>query len=105
MRRGPGGVLEPANLRSERLEEITDLLIEWLADQTKPVSRRDLTKGKAGQDVSKFIKSSFDGYAQNRDLEPAIGYALDRGWMVEREVRAGKTGQAKAVLEVVQRGS
>jgi hypothetical protein len=101
LRRSNQGVLEPVNLSANRLIKIADFLVDFLRQQQKPLSRRDLLKDKPGKRFSELVKPDIPKYTQSNDLEMAIDFALDRGLLTEQTRKANQTGPGKCVLVVV----
>ncbi len=103
LKRGDGGLLEPANLKLDRVSHFTELLVSELSELTNNqlISRSDL---KYKKNIAKpLIKKleELDGFKHSRDIDEIINYGLGNGLLYEvDEIRSDKTGPPKKILKV-----
>lgn len=103
-RRGAGGALTYVDLASERIKEIAKKLLDRLAEEQtagRHFSRRDLLYGKEAKSIIDDLKEVVPGFQRLRDINMAVDYLLEAGWLKEVPIRKAKTGPEKTVLRVV----
>jgi replicative DNA helicase len=98
-KRGEGGILKPVNLLHDRVNQITELLINELTVLPEDISRADLQlKRGLGKDVIDRIKESFPSINHKNDIVSAINYALENGLLYE--IKLPTKGKPKVILKV-----
>jgi len=103
-RRGEGGALSYVNLGSERVEEISDKLLNRLAEEEAAgffFSRRDLLYEDRAKLVIDHIKKEQGAFNRVKDVNWAVDHLLHAGLLEEVKMSVAKTGPPKKVLRVV----
>jgi len=92
------GILQPANLRKDRLRQLAEALVNELNDF--PITRSDLQQNrKNGKDIVNTL-SEFSGFKRTRDMGAIIDYALENGMLYEIDDPSKGRGAPRKILKV-----
>ena len=102
-RRGAGGALCHVDLSAERVLKLARKLVELLDADGEPFSRNDLIYEKKGKAISDKLKEAVSGFSRAKDINRAVDYAMEAGWLAEIH-QTGKKGRGKSILQVTEIG-
>lgn len=93
------GLLYHRELSRDRIEEMTQHLVNCLSTETIELTRRELRKEKQGKVVSSAMEEAFPRHTRSKDMDTCIAYGIQKGWL--REVKSGTAQHSKTIIQVV----
>jgi replicative DNA helicase len=99
-KRDQDGVLRYENLAMGRIQRLTQHLTELLATFPAELTRRDLRKEAAGNDIATAMKERDDKFNRSKEMDICIDHGIEQGHLSEVEV--GNKKNKKTIIRVTK---
>lgn len=101
-RRGPGGILEFADLGADRFEEIAKAMADAIRQTGAELSQRELKRAKDSGAITEIIKAAVPDYQPFRDADGAISVGITMKMLASRSVeKDGGNGGSKWIITCI----
>ena len=92
------GLLHHRDLGADRMDAMTQRLVELLEPGTFELTRRDLRREEKGKFVAEAMAEEFTRFTRSKDMDTCIDYGIKKGLLAEIAIGAGN--HKKTVVQV-----
>ena len=85
------GAFEHVGPSFNRLKDIGEALVDAIDKTGAELTRRELREKKPGKEIADMVSDAVKcKFVRSKDMDKAIDYCLEKGWLVEADINTGK---------------